>query len=521
MTGPPSPHGPSPPQPHGTLNTRIARGAAWMVGLHFADRCIGFISTIVLARLLVPADFGLVALAMAMMAAVAIFGEFGLELALIQNQKAEPRHYDTAWTLGLLRGLLASLLIILLAVPLARFFEEMRLEQVVMVLAIAPLLESLNNIGTVAFRKELTLRKEFVFRIVPRIAGVIITITLALMWQNYWALVVGTLCGKAWRVALSYVMHSYRPRLSLVAWREIMHFSKWILVTGIASFANRKVGTFFIAKFLDAASVGIYSIASQISSLAAAELIAPIKQVLFPGYAQIAHDRSALRRAFIDAYSILVLVALPTAIGIGLTAEYYVPLLLGRRWADAVPVIEILVISGGLQSLSSHVRPVYLAMNRPRLGAFAEAGRAVLFLPLLYFGLVQHGLVGAAVAHAIAQVAVLFGSLYYMHHLLALSVADLLRASWRALTACAFMTAAVITLKAFPPVEGTGVTVDIAMLPLSVIVGVMVYVGTDLLLWWLSHRPAASPESYLISYAGNALRRRRIPPLGSVTGEGA
>src|SRR3546814_13186972 len=102
--------------------------------------------------------------------------------------------------------------------------------------------------------------------------------------------------------------------------------------------------------------------------MAAAELIAPIKQVLFPGYARIAHDIALLRKAFIDVYGILVLVALPVAIGIGLTAEYFVPLLLGPNWVQAVPIIQILVISGGLRSLSSHVRPVYLAMNRPKIG---------------------------------------------------------------------------------------------------------------------------------------------------------
>jgi len=507
-------------QPRGTLNRRIARGAAWMVGLRFADRCVGFLSTIVLARLLVPADFGLVALAMAMMAAVAVFGEFGLELALIQNQKAERHHYDTAWTLGLLRGLSATVIIALTAAPLAGFFEDPRLVDVILVLAVAPLLESLNNIGTVAFRKDLTLEKEFIFRIVPRVAGVVITIAFAFAWQNYWALIVGTLSGKALRVVLSYVMHSYRPRLSLIAWREIMHFSKWIIVTGIATFANRKVGTLFVAKFLDATSVGIFSIAGQISNMAAAELIAPIKQVLFPGYAQIAHDVVALRRAFVDAYGLLVLVALPLAIGIGLTAEYYVPLLLGPRWTGAVPLIEILVISGGLRSLSSHVRPVYLAMNRPRLGAYASVGRAVVFLPLFYFGLVEYGLIGAAMAHAISQVAVLFGSLYYMHRLLGLSVADLLRGSWRALSACLLMIAAIIALKTYPPVQGDGVMVDAMLLALTVSIGVVVYVGTDLLLWWCSRRPAASSEGYLISYVRDALRRRRMPLVSPVARKG-
>jgi O-antigen/teichoic acid export membrane protein len=499
------------------LNRRIVRGAAWMIGMRFADRSVGFLSTIVLARLLVPADFGLVALAMAMIAAVAVFGEFGFELALIQNQKTDRSHYDTAWTLGLLRGLVATLIIAFLAEPLAVFFEDPRLAAVVLALAPVPLLEGLYNIGTVAFRKDLTLNKEFLFRIVPRLIGVVVTIAFAFAWRDYWALICGSLAGTFLRMLLSYAMHSFRPRLSVAAWREIMSFSKWMVVIGLADFTNRKLGIFMIGKFLDAGSLGVYSIASQIANMASAEVIAPIKQALFPGYAKLAHDIVLLRKAFVDAYGILVLVALPIAIGIGLTAEYYVPLLLGPKWIGAVPLIEILVISGGLRSLSSHVRPVYLAMNRPHLGAYASIGRAVVFIPMLLFGLYEYGITGAAVAHAISQVAVLCGSLYLMHRLLALRIGDMLKASWRALTACILMILAVCALKWFPPLHGNAFGVEVALLAIAVGTGIVVYVGSVLAFWWLCGKPSDSSESHVMTYISDTLRARRAPAAGPAT----
>lgn len=492
-----------------SLNRRIARGATWMVGLRFVDRCVGFLSTIVLARLLVPADFGLVSLAMAMIAAVAVFGEFGFELALIQNQTAKRRHYDTAWTLGLIRGLVAGGIIVLAAEPLTVFFEDPRLRDIILWLALLPLLQGFYNVGTVAFRKNLTLGREFVFRIVPRTAGVLVTVTLAFIWRDYWALVWGSLSAAAIRVVMSYIMHHYRPRLSLAAWRDIMDFSKWMVITSISTFINRKVAVFLIGKFLDAASVGTFSIAAQIANMASAEVIAPIKQVLFPGYAKLTHDIALLRKAFLDAYAILVLIALPIAIGIGLTAHYFVPLLLGPKWNGAIPLIEILVISGGLRALSSHVRPVYLAMNRPKWGAYASVGRAIVFLPALYYGLTEYGLTGAALAHAGAQVAVLLGSLYYVHRLLSFSYLDLLRVAWRALTACLLMIATVVVLRLYPPVAGDGITAQSAMLALLVAAGMATYLGTNLLLWWGCGRPRDSAEARLMAYVGGALGGRR------------
>lgn len=503
-----------------SLNKRMTRGATWMIGLRFADRCIGLVSMVVLARLLVPADFGLVALAMAMIGAIAVFGEFGFELALIQNQKADRRHYDTAWTLGLIRGVVAAAIIMASASGLGAFFEDPRLEGVILALALLPLLHGCDNIGTVAFRKELTFNKEFIFRIMPRLAGVIVTVSLAFLWRDYWALVWGSVCAAVLRMVMGYAMHSYRPRISLAAWRDIINFSKWMLVTSIATFVNRKSGTFFIAKFLDAGAVGVFAIASQIANMASAELLAPVKQALFPGYAKLAHDVTLLRRAFIDAYGILVLVALPAAIGIGITADYYVPLFFGQNWLDAIPVIEILVISGGLRSVSSHFRPVYLAMNRPKLGAYASIGRAVLFVPLLYFGLVEYGILGAAAAHAAAQLVVLLGSLYFAHTLLSLSFADLLGASWRALMACLAMIAAIVALKNYPPITGEGFLKESLLLAVAATTGVIVYVGVVLLLWRVCGRPKVSAEAHVIEYIRDILLRQGTSVSGTA-GKGA
>jgi lipopolysaccharide exporter len=494
------------------VNRRMARGAAWMIGLRFVDRLIGLFSMIILARLLVPADFGLVAIAMAMVAVVDDLADFGFEMALIQNQEADRSHYDTAWTFNVIRGLAASVILALLAHPLALFFEDPRLNEVLLALSISPFLAGFYNIGTVAFRKDLTLNKEFIFRIVPRLIGVIATIVFALAWRNYWALVVGTLTGISVRLVLSYLMHGYRPHMSFSAFGDIMGFSKWMLMTSIADMVSQKAGTFTIAKILDAASLGIFSMSGQIANMASQELIAPIKQALFPGYAKLAHDIVLLKKAFLDVYGMLVLIALPAAIGIGLTAEFFVPLLLGPKWDEAIPVIEILVISGGLRSLSSHVRPVYLALNRPHLGAYASVGRAVVYLPALAFALVEYGIKGAAVAHAFGHVAVLIGSLYLMNRLLGITPGDIWRACWRSLTSCAVMVIAVGTVKLFPPLEKAGFVNISILLALSVLVGAATYASSLLLLWRMSGRPASCGESYFLAFLGKVFRKRRAQP---------
>src|SRR3546814_15553127 len=123
-----------------SIGVRMARGAYWMVAMRSADRVLGLISMLVLARLLVPADFGLLALGMAVVGSLSAFSEFRFDMVLIQNQTADRRHYDTAWTHGILRGMLLSGILLLLAEPAADVLGEARSAPLFSLLALVPIL---------------------------------------------------------------------------------------------------------------------------------------------------------------------------------------------------------------------------------------------------------------------------------------------------------------------------------------------------------------------------------------------
>ena len=149
-----------------------------------------------LARLLVPADFGLVAMATALSGALAAMSEFGFAVALIQNQTADRRYYDTAWTLGLIRGLLVAGALAACADPLATMFADQRLEPILHVLAVGLVITSFENIAVVDFRKDLQFHREFYYRALAKIASFAFTVSLAVLLRNYWALVSGIVVGQ-------------------------------------------------------------------------------------------------------------------------------------------------------------------------------------------------------------------------------------------------------------------------------------------------------------------------------------
>src|SRR3954467_447282 len=211
------------------------------------ETTVSLLSTIILARLLMPADFGLVALATTILAGLQALSELSFDIALIQNSRAGRPEYDSAWTLSACRNILIAIGLTVAAGPIASGFDDPRLEAIIYCLAVSTLLDGFQNIGIVDFRKELKFHQDLVFRVLGKLGPFLVTVPLAFLWRNYWALVIGTVAGSVFRVILSYAMHSYRPRISFAEWRHLIHFSKWLMLANLCIFISSRAITFIIS----------------------------------------------------------------------------------------------------------------------------------------------------------------------------------------------------------------------------------------------------------------------------------
>src|SRR5438132_11910652 len=230
------------------MRAEMARGAAWMVLFRLFDRSIGVISTTILARLLVPADFGLVAMAMSVIAIVELATSFSFEIALIQSPDPQREHFDTAWTLNVLVAIGGAIVTALAAYPTASFYGDPRLAPVMFAIGGAWFIMGFENIGTVNFRREMNFSTEFKWMASKRVISFIVTLTAAWIFRSYWALVIGTATGRIAGVTLSYVMHPYRPRLTLSRTRELFSFSGWMLANNIIGVIFSRIPHFFVGR---------------------------------------------------------------------------------------------------------------------------------------------------------------------------------------------------------------------------------------------------------------------------------
>ena len=182
------------------VNKEIAKGSIWMLLMRFSIKGLGLISTVILARILMPEDFGLIAMAMTVIAFIDLFQTIGVDMALIQNKNAERDHYNTAWTIKVILGVVCGLVVAVFASISASFFNEPRLENVLYFLAIALFLYGFPNIGLVDFQKKMTFKYEFNYQVTTKLFSFLITVGAALIFRNYWALIIGQLSGSIIRI---------------------------------------------------------------------------------------------------------------------------------------------------------------------------------------------------------------------------------------------------------------------------------------------------------------------------------
>lgn len=488
------------------LGGKMTRGAAWMVLFKIMERGLGLVSTVILARLLVPSDFGLIAMAASIMAILELLSAFGFDMALIQKQDAERRHYDTAWTFNVIFATSSALLLMLLSIPAASFYLDERLTEIILVLAIGAFIQGFENIGVVAFRKELRFNEEFRFLVSKKLIAFSVTVPLAFLLQSYWALVIGIVSGRLGGVTLSYVLHEYRPRLCLSAWRDLFGFSKWLLFNNILTFLRQRSADFVVGRLSGARGLGFFSVAQEVSELPTVELVMPINRAIYPAYAKLAHDPKALRRAFVDVISMLSLVAMPAGAGVSATAELLVPVALGSKWLEAIPLVQILAFYGIAAALQTNLLYIYIAKGQPRIGTLITAAYVSVLLPLLLSLANLYGVEGAAWAYLLTAWTFIPVNYFILHKFLGLRLVEMLSAWWRPVVATSMMYWAVIEF-----VDRLATTdslsVQILHLTSAVLVGVLTYATIIVVLWLIGGRPAG-PERAILDRARGSIGNR-------------
>jgi len=387
-----------------TLAQKAGNALVWRGLSVSVEKIIFFLRILVLARLIAPADFGLVAIGMLSLAVMDSLTDFGIVPALVQRPAGDKRHLDTAWTMGLIRGVFINVTMFAAAPIIASAFDQPEATNIIRILALASLFRAAASIEIASLTRELKFRRLVVIRLAAAVSNTVMSILLAKTF-GAWAIVWGALTGASVYLIVSYIVAPYRPQLRLhgLATAKLMKFGRWIFAISVIGAATDAALRWIITERLSVIELGLYFMAARLAHLPQQLITELISEVAFPLYAQVQGNvvkaAYAFRAVLISTLALLVPVSAIFLVLIPLFVEE----VLGERWAGASIVMQLLVLVGVVGTISDTIVPLLKGMGRPRKVAILEVLQFLVLCPLAWVLIARYGLAGAGLALLIVE----------------------------------------------------------------------------------------------------------------------
>lgn len=382
-----------------TLGERVVRAGFWVFALRMAARLVGMIQTVILARLLAPEDFGLFGVAMLALATLEAFSQTGFSAALIQKKEDTGPYLDAAWTVQVVRGIILASILYAIAPAAATFFREPAARELIRALGIPIAINGLINIGVVYFQKELEFHKEFLYQFSGTLLSLPVAIIAAFVLRSAWALVVMLTAQSLIRCIASYVIHPQRSRfrLDMAKIRELHQFGRWIFGTRILKFLILQGDDAFVGRLLGAASLGFYQMAYKVSQMPATEVNDIITNVTFPAFSKLQDNRERLRNAYLRSVQFTTLITLPMAGGIFVLASELTEVVLGEKWLQIVPTMQVLCALGALKTIGAFGN-LFRSIGEPQITTHVSILRLGVIVLTIYPLTNYFGIAGTALS---------------------------------------------------------------------------------------------------------------------------
>ncbi|HXV25844.1 MAG TPA: lipopolysaccharide biosynthesis protein [Alphaproteobacteria bacterium] len=425
--------------------TQVAlRGALWVMAESWLVRLVSLLAFLALARLLSPADFGLMALAGIYLTLCTFVIDQGFGTALVQREALEPEHMDAVFWAQLAIGLAAAALTLSTAGWIAKLFVEPELAPVLRALAPMPMISALTLVQQAQLRRELRFRALALRHIVSAAAGAAIGISLAVLGYGVWSLVAQMLSGAAIGLAILWRVGDWRPRLafSFKHLRELATFGATVFAHELAWTVTYQIDRLLLGRFAGAGTLGIYTVAQRVASIIGEVLVVGLQGMVVPVFSRVQHDPAALLRGLFRAYRLIAFLAFPALTGLALTAPELIAVLLGAKWLQAAPVLQAATLPTLVYALGFFLSNLLTAIGRPGLRlvlTLIQAVAAAIFVMIA----VDAGPAAVALAMGASALLAYLVNLVMLMRLIGLSPLAYHLQAWPAATATGVMILAV------------------------------------------------------------------------------
>ena len=398
-----------------TLRGKVSRGVLWEGGAMLVNRGVGFLVSLVLARLLAPEFFGLLAIAMLAINSLVFLQELGFSSALIYRQDDVEAAANTAhWTV-IGSSALLYMAAFILAPLVAQFFRNPQVTPVLRVLALTIVISSFSRVPYTLLFKDLDFRKKVIPEFVGSLVGNICAVLLALAGWNIWALVAGELINSSVTTITMFIVSPWRPRLQFEVklFRELFGYGKHVAASQVLIFGVTNVDDLFVGRMLGDAALGYYGMAYSVSNTPATNITRLVTRVTFPAFSKMQADAARMRKAYFEVVHRVSVVAMPICIVTIVFASDFVHILLTDKWAPAIVPMQILAIYGLIRSIAANMGIIFQSGGKPQWLSSIALWRLITMTALLYPAIRWGGLIGVCVLSVLVAI-VDFGISAYM-----------------------------------------------------------------------------------------------------------
>ena len=384
------------------LDRSLIRGIAWTGAMRWSTQILSWASTLIVAHLLAPTDYGLVAMAMVYLGLAQLVNEFGLGTVIVMRRDLAEHQIARLGGLSILLGLGFVALSALLAGPVAQFFGEPTVRWLIMASSLTFITGALQVVPRALLAKDLDFRKLAWADGAEGLLSTAATLGLALLGLGYWALVLGPIAGRSTGTIL---VNTWRPHR--VAWPRqfasiagAVAFGWHVVVARIAWYLYSNAVFAIVGRVLGKAPLGGYTFGWQISSIPIERVTALVVSVTGPVFSTVQHDRAALQRYLRNLTEGLAFITFPAAVGLALVADVFVLALLGDHWRPAIVPLRFLALSAALRSVTPLLPQIIVSTGHAKRNMqFTIA--ATLIMPILFYAGTRWGTAGVAMAWVI------------------------------------------------------------------------------------------------------------------------
>jgi PST family polysaccharide transporter len=471
-----------------SIKSRTAAGATLMIASRLTTRCIDLVALVILARLLSPEDFGLVAIAMSVIMIVEAIMELPLGYALLALPTRTKSHYDTVFTLQLLRGFGLAVILLSSSWPLSQIYSDYRLIWLVCALGIAPASRGLCSPRIIEFSMNFDFLPNLVVEVVGKLVALALSVSCAWLTRSYWSLAIGTIASPVTMLVMSYIYAPYRPAISLRKWYDFAGYVGWSTFGQTLRALVWQMDSLILGRFVNRLELGAFSMAANLAALPGQVFVDQMMNPLLVAFSSVREDPRRLTTAYQKSANSIVALGLPIMVGMSINAEPILRLAFGEKWLAAAPILGWLSWAAIPSFFTGPFVALAISLERPRIITRLVVIEFVIRFPLMLIAILHYGIAGAVAARLLTALAIAGCAMLSVRELISLRVRDQLLGPWRPTMSAVIMAVMIVPLEAS---SGALSEYSQLVLRLAIIVGVgaAAYASSMFLMWRLIGRP--------------------------------